>query len=114
MELGLIDGNIFSRPYSKYKHLLSHSWFAVLWQYTSLCNIVVHMNPRHNIKPTRVGDIAPIEIFTRHGYSGKLLEVLNGARKYYRTGRWKNSQPSIPPPTASHEYKNLLMGITHI
>jgi hypothetical protein len=62
MELGL-DGNIFSRPYSKYKQLLSHSWFAVMWQYTSKYNVVVHMNPRHNLRPTRVGDIALIEIF---------------------------------------------------
>jgi hypothetical protein len=41
------------------------------------------MNPQHSIKPTRVGDIALIEIFTRHGYSGKLLKVLNRVRKYY-------------------------------
>lgn len=83
MELGL-DGNIFSRPYSKYKNLLSHSWFAILWQYASQYDVVVHMNSRYNLKPTRVGDTALIELFTRHGYTGNLLEVLNRVRKYYR------------------------------
>jgi hypothetical protein len=68
MELGL-DGNIFSCAYSKYKQLPSHSWFAVLWQYTLLYNVIVHTNPQHNSRPTRAGDIALIEIFTRHGYA---------------------------------------------
>ena len=58
MELGL-DGNIFSRPYSKYKDLVSHSWFALLWQYASLYNVVIHMNPRQTLKPSRVGELRP-------------------------------------------------------
>ena len=83
MELGL-DGNIFSRPYSKYKDLVSHSWFALLWQYATLYSVVIHMNPRHTLKPTRIGDIALIELFSRRGYSGNLLVTLNRVRKYYR------------------------------
>ena len=83
MELGL-DGNIFSRPYSKYKDLVSHSWFALLWQYATLYNVVIHMNPRHTLKPTRIGDIALIELFSQRGYSGNLLVTLNRVRKYYR------------------------------
>lgn len=43
MELGL-DGNIFSRPFTKYQRLATHSWFRVLWQYCSRYSVTIHQH----------------------------------------------------------------------
>jgi hypothetical protein len=83
MELGL-NGNIFSRPYSKLKDLATHSWFKVLWQYASKYDVNIEINPSYCLQPIRVGDLALMEIFIRRGYSASSLVSLNRVRKYYR------------------------------
>lgn len=83
MEIGL-NGNIFSRPYSKLKDLATHSWFKLLWQYASKYDVHIEMKPQFCLKPTRLGDIALMELFISRGYSAPSLVSLNRVRKYYK------------------------------
>jgi hypothetical protein len=79
MELGL-DGNIFSRPFTKYQRLATHWWFHVLWQYCSCYSVTLHFH----ITATRVGNVLHIELFIREGYTGDMLESTNRVRKFYQ------------------------------
>jgi hypothetical protein len=79
MKLGL-DGNIFSRPFTKYQRLATHWWFHVLWQYCSCYSVTLHFH----ITATRVGNVLHIELFIREGYTGDMLESTNRVRKFYQ------------------------------
>ena len=82
MEVGL-DGNILTRPYQRFGDLASHSWFKVLWQYSSLYKVKIEFNPTYLLGPTRHGDKPLIQLFMDYGYKGVALERLNRVRKFH-------------------------------
>jgi hypothetical protein len=66
MEVGL-DGNIITRSYTQLGDLASHSWFKVLWQYSSLYKVKIKFNPKYLLGSTRQGDKPLIELLIEHG-----------------------------------------------
>ncbi len=82
MEVGL-DGNILTRSYKRFGDLASHSWFKVLWQYSSLSKVKIEFNPTYLLGPTRHCDKPLIQLFMDHGYKGVALERLNRVRKFH-------------------------------
>ena len=66
MEVGL-DGNVFSRPFSQFQHLASHSWFKILWQYASLYKLTIQFGTKFLLQPTRQGDISLADLFITFG-----------------------------------------------
>jgi hypothetical protein len=82
MEVGL-DGNILTRSYKHFGDLASHSWFKVLWQYSSLYKVKIEFNHKYLLGPTHQGDKPLIELFIEHGYKGVVLECLNRVRKFH-------------------------------
>jgi hypothetical protein len=82
MEVGL-DGNILTRSYNRFSYLASHSWFKVLWQYSSLYKVKIKFEPKYLLGPTRQGDKLLIELFIERGYKGVALERLNRVRKFH-------------------------------
>ena len=82
MEVGL-DGNVLTRSYEKLGHLASHSWFKVLWQYSSLYKVQIALDPKYLLTPTRQGDKPLVELFIEHGYKGVALERLNRVRRFH-------------------------------
>jgi hypothetical protein len=61
MEVGL-DGNILTRSYQRFGDLASHSWFKVLWQYSSLYKVKIEFNPTYLLGPTHHGDKPLIQL----------------------------------------------------
>jgi hypothetical protein len=72
MEVG-VDGHILTRSYQRFGDLASHSWFNVLWQYSSLYKVKIKFNPKYLLSPTRHGNKPLIELFMDHGYKGVAL-----------------------------------------
>jgi hypothetical protein len=62
MEVGL-DGNILTRSYDRFGYLASHSWFKVLWQYSSLYKVKIEFESKYLLGPTRQGDKTLVELF---------------------------------------------------
>ena len=81
MEIGL-DGNVLTRSYQQLQHLATHSWFKILWQYADKYDLSITFAPRFNIGPSRVGDVALMDIFLAAGYSTSLMESLNRCRRF--------------------------------
>eukprot|EP00956_Cyclotella_meneghiniana_P035617 scaffold116441_cov45-Cyclotella_meneghiniana.AAC.1 len=83
MEVG-VNGNVLSRSYSELSHLATHSWFKILWQYSSSYDVKILFHDRFHIQPTRERDISIIDWFIQHGFSGDSLGTLNRVQKYYK------------------------------
>jgi hypothetical protein len=78
MEVGL-DGNILTRSFKKFGHIATHSWFKILWEYSSVYNVQIRFNT-----PIRLDDLSLMSQFTLNGYHTGDLLILNHPRKFYQ------------------------------
>jgi hypothetical protein len=83
MELGL-EGNIFTRPYTKLQALASHSWFKILWQYCHHHQVKLCLDSRWHTPLLRVGDRALNELFLEQSRPMEEMIALNRLRKHLR------------------------------
>lgn len=47
-----LDGNILMRTYKQFGDLATHSWFKILWQYSSLYKVKIKFSPKYLLGPT--------------------------------------------------------------
>jgi hypothetical protein len=104
-EVGL-DGNILTRSYQRFGDHASHSWFKVLWQYSSLYKVNIEFNPTYLFGRTRHDDKPLIQLLMDYGYKGVALERLNKSGSFTAPTPWPtfsvqmdatSNLPSSPP-----------------
>eukprot|EP00956_Cyclotella_meneghiniana_P045108 scaffold354287_cov348-Cyclotella_meneghiniana.AAC.1 len=97
MEVG-VNGNVLSRSYPELSHLATHSWFKILWQYSSSYDVKIFFHDRFHIQPTRERDISIIDWFIQHGFSdGRTVDTVVFSRRprpSHRTFSWERPTPS--------------------
>ena len=81
MELGL-NRNILSHPYKKFRHLVTHSWYKLLWEYASKYKISIHFDTRFHIRSTGVGDLSLTDLFSEQDYGNAREVQLQCVRKF--------------------------------
>jgi hypothetical protein len=82
MEVGL-DGNILTCSFEKFGHIATHSWFKILWEYSSVYNVQIRFNLRFNLTPTCLDDLSPLmSQFAPNGYHTGDLLILSRPRKF--------------------------------
>jgi hypothetical protein len=81
METGL-QGNIFSRSFSSFGCLASHSWMKILWQYARKLKVSILLVDSASVPLTRIGDVTWMDKLASMGFKGASLVKMNRVRKF--------------------------------